>query len=60
MIAESTIRKQEAALRGVVTNEKHNLERTAEAYAMATALQWVLGGCSWNLISLNKDTGARR
>ena len=56
MLKEHTIRKQERLLRRIV-EESFDIDRRRAAYEMATALQWVLGGCGWNPVStLEPDT----
>lgn len=56
MLAESTIRKQMRALRKIVDNRNRDDESSQGAYDMESALQWVLGGCSWTPCSLAEDT----
>ena len=50
MKAKSTIQKEERRLRRFVEENRGNPDcqiKVTEAYAMATAMQWILTKCDW-------------
>ncbi|MFA6242571.1 MAG: hypothetical protein WC655_16660 [Candidatus Hydrogenedentales bacterium] len=53
MLKESTIRKQ---MERLFRAHEHAKPEDYRAYDMATALQWVLGGCTWSPMSLVGET----
>ena len=47
-ISEKHVKKTMRRLFACAGNGKYTSDFRHEAYCMATALQWSLGGCSWN------------